>query len=94
MAAIARHLTIHGHVQGVFYRGWAVENARELGIVGWVRNRHNGTVEAIVLGEEASVEHFIALARQGPPSARVARIEVREVGPYDSLEGFRQERTV
>lgn len=92
--AIARHLLIHGRVQGVFYRGWAVETARELRLVGWVRNRHNGTVEAIVQGAEPAVERFIALAHEGPPGARVDRIEVREVGPYGSLEAFMQERTV
>lgn len=94
MTTVARHLTIHGHVQGVFYRGWTVDTARELRLVGWVRNRHNGTVEAIVQGADTAVERFIALAKDGPPSARVEDIEVREVGPDGSLEAFRQERTV
>ena len=48
---IARHLSIHGRVQGVFSRDWAVETARELGLAGWVRNRRDGTVEAVVQGE-------------------------------------------
>lgn len=94
MTTVARHLSIQGHVQGVFYRAWAVETARELRLVGWVRNRHNGTVEAIVQGAEPAVERFIALAKEGPPAAEVDRIEVREVGPYGDLEAFRQEKTV
>lgn len=94
MTTVARHLTVHGHVQGVFYRAWAIENARHLGLAGWVRNRHNGTVEAIVQGEESAVERFIAVAEQGPSHARVERVEVREVGPDGSLAGFWRERTV
>jgi acylphosphatase len=94
MTTVARHLTIHGHVQGVFYRGWAVETARELRLVGWVRNRHNGTVEAIVQGADAAVERFITLAHEGPPAAQVDSVEVREVGPYGSLDAFWQEKTV
>ncbi|MXP41184.1 acylphosphatase [Altererythrobacter soli] len=94
MTTVARHLTIHGRVQGVFYRGWAVETARELRLVGWIRNRHNGTVEAIVQGGEPAVERFIALAHEGPAGAEVERVEVREVGPSGELEVFKQERTV
>jgi acylphosphatase len=73
---IARHLSINGRVQGVFYRSWAVRTARELGLTGWVRNRHDGTVEAVVQGAEADVERFIEHASGGPPSATVTRIEV------------------
>jgi acylphosphatase len=94
MTTLARHLTIHGRVQGVFYRGWAVDTARELRLVGWIRNRHNGTVEAIVQGSDAAVERFIALAHEGPPGAEVESVEVREVGPCGELEVFKQERTV
>lgn len=51
MPLVARHLMIHGRVQGVWYRAWAVETARQLGLAGWVRNRSNGCVEALVEGE-------------------------------------------
>ena len=73
---VARHLRIHGRVQGVFYRGWAVETARGLGLTGWVRNRRDGTVEAVVQGEEAAVQRFVELARSGPPAARVEGVEI------------------
>jgi len=91
---IARHLSIHGRVQGVFYRGWAVEAARGLGLVGWVRNRSDGSVEAVVQGHEEAVEQFVALAKSGPPAARVERIEASDTAVENDLAGFRQEATV
>jgi len=75
MSEIGRKLRIHGEVQGVFYRAWSAETARTLGLRGWVRNRIDGTVEMLVQGEEAAVDAFIARCRQGPPSARVERID-------------------
>jgi len=92
MGTVARHLTIHGKVQGVFYRGWAVEVARRLGLAGWVRNRIDGSVEALVEGQDDAVERFIALAGQGPPAARVARIDVAEVAAGGHLK-FEQHPT-
>jgi acylphosphatase len=79
MAAIARHLTILGRVQGVFYRNWAVERATGLNLAGWVRNRMDGSVEALAEGPEEAVEQFIALAHEGPPAANVTRIDVAVV---------------
>ena len=73
-----RHLRIHGRVQGVWYRGWAVDNARALGLSGWVRNRRDGTVEMLIRGDDEAVEAMIARCRPGPPAARVERIEVSE----------------
>lgn len=90
---IAKHLAIHGHVQGVSYRAWAVETARSLGLAGWVRNRRDGTVEAVVQGEEGAVERFIELANEGPLSARVERIDVDDETPAD-LSGFEQRYTL
>ena len=90
---VARHLVIHGRVQGVFYRGWAVETARMLGLAGWVRNRRDGTVEALAQGDESAVERFIALAREGPSAASVERIDVSEQEPAP-LSGFEQRRTL
>jgi acylphosphatase len=89
---IARHLSIHGRVQGVFYRSWAVRTARELGLTGWVRNRHDGTVEAVVQGAREEVEHFIEQARDGPPSAKVTSVEVGECDVTDFAD-FRQRPT-
>src|SRR3546814_16089248 len=71
----ARRLRIHGRVQGVFYRNWTVQTARSLGLSGWVRNRRDGTVEAVVAGSEADIKRFISLAHAGPPAAHVTRID-------------------
>ena len=91
---IARHLVIHGRVQGVFYRGWAVETARALALGGWVRNRRDGTVEAVVQGDEEAVERFIEKAREGSAAARVERIDVSDATVEDGLSGFTQAATV
>jgi len=75
---VTRRLRVHGRVQGVFYRGWSVATARALGLRGWVRNRTDGSVEMLVQGEEEQVEAMIARCREGPPAARVDRVEVAE----------------
>lgn len=89
MPVVARHLMILGRVQGVFYRNWTVEAASKLGLAGWVRNRMDGSVEALVEGPEESVEQFISLARNGPPAARVARIDARDAAP-EGLTSFQK----
>ena len=89
---IGRHLRITGHVQGVFYRAWAGEHARALGLKGWIRNRSDGSVEAVAFGEPETVDRFIALCRQGSPSARVERVEV-EAAEGEPPEDFRTVRT-
>ena len=89
---VTRHLTIHGRVQGVWYRGWTVRTARKLGLSGWVRNRNDGSVEAIVEGDADSVREFIRLAGDGPPDAHVERIDERETGPLNA-GGFEQRPT-
>jgi acylphosphatase len=91
---IARHLTIHGRVQGVFYRASAVEAARKLGLVGWVRNRRGGTVEALVQGDEAAVQQFIGWASEGPPHADVERVDAEESEYDPALTGFTQAPTL
>ena len=73
-----RHVLIHGRVQGVGYRAWAEDTARELGLQGWVRNRRDGAVEAVIAGENAAVEAMIAACRHGPRSARVDAVEIAE----------------
>ncbi|HEY5710902.1 MAG TPA: acylphosphatase [Allosphingosinicella sp.] len=75
---VARHVVVHGRVQGVFYRGWSVEAAQDLGLAGWVRNRRDGTVEMLVAGPEAAVAAMIERCREGPPAARVDRIDVTD----------------
>jgi acylphosphatase len=72
---IALRLTVHGRVQGVFYRNWTIAAARQLGLTGWVRNQPDGTVAALVQGDEAAVRRMVAAMHQGPPKAVVERIE-------------------
>jgi len=71
-----RRLIIQGIVQGVAYRYHMTEAARRLGACGWVRNRSDGTVEALVSGDATAVAAIIAWARHGPPSARVSHVAV------------------
>jgi acylphosphatase len=73
---IARRLVIRGRVQGVCYRAGAVAEAERLGLTGWVRNRRDGSVEALVSGPPASVDGFVEWARKGPSGARVDRVDV------------------
>ncbi|OGA21516.1 MAG: hypothetical protein A3H34_06575 [Betaproteobacteria bacterium RIFCSPLOWO2_02_FULL_67_19] len=71
------HLSISGRVQGVGYRDALCTEALRLGVRGWVRNRRDGTVEAVAQGSADAVDALIAWARQGPPAARVAQIDMR-----------------
>lgn len=71
----AIRLVVHGKVQGVFFRDWTVETARALGLAGWVRNLADGTVEARLEGDAEAVRAMIAKMHDGPPRARVERIE-------------------
>jgi acylphosphatase len=89
---IARQLRIHGKVQGVWYRGSATAEATRLGLSGWVRNRGDGTVEALAIGPTAAVEAFIAWAHRGPSNAQVSRVEVFEAA-LEPLTGFEQRPT-
>ncbi|MHB1375312.1 MAG: acylphosphatase, partial [Thauera sp.] len=66
--------------------------ATRLGLRGWVRNRHEGWVEALVIGPQARIDDFIDWARQGPPKAEVARIEI-SAADVDAVEGFEQHPT-
>ncbi|MFM9842611.1 MAG: acylphosphatase [Dongiaceae bacterium] len=85
-AVIAR---IHGRVQGVWYRAWTVENAVGRGLRGWVRNREDGSVEALFCGPAPAVDEMIEACRRGPRSARVERIDQASAEPV--LEpGFHQ----
>lgn len=73
----ARHLRIAGRVQGVGYRDWLLFEAAGLGLAGWVRNRRDGSVEAVVAGPEPVVEMLLLACRRGPILARVDSIEER-----------------
>jgi acylphosphatase len=68
---MSRRLVVTGRVQGVWFRGWTVDRARELGLDGWVRNRRDGSVEILADGEAAALDALAARCREGPPAARV-----------------------
>ena len=77
--ALQARLTITGRVQGVGYRDWARATGRRLGLSGWVRNRTDGSVEALVVGDDGVVGKMIEACRRGPPLARVDAVEVEPV---------------
>lgn len=82
-----RLLRIHGRVQGVNFRESMCRKAAQLGITGWVRNRRDGTVEAMVQGEPQAVEKMLGWARTGPEMACVTDMEVTEgSGSYSEFE--------
>ena len=87
------HLIITGRVQGVWYRGWTVKTASALGLQGWVRNRRDGTVEAMFSGPTAAVEEMIQACRKGPPAARVDEIDVSPSVDVLAQSGYRQVET-
>src|SRR3954470_20278060 len=71
MIGSIRHVTITGQVQGVGYRAWVEERAKARGVQGWVRNRRDGTVEAVFAGPTELVSEMIAACRRAPSAARV-----------------------
>ena len=80
-------LEIRGQVQGVGYRCAMVEQAHRLGLCGWVRNRRDGSVEAMVAGAPDAVDQMVAWARQGPRSAMVGAVDVfADEGSFDTFE--------
>lgn len=74
MARIAKSVRVTGRVQGVFFRAWTREQAVALGVGGWVRNCPDGSVEALIAGEERAVEAMIERMRRGPPGANVEQL--------------------
>ena len=83
----AVRLRITGRVQGVGYRAWAMQTAARLGVRGWVRNRSDGSVEALVIADEEAVERMIEACREGPFGARVADVAISEAKD-DGSAGF------
>ncbi len=80
---------IEGKVQNVWYRAWTMGAATERGLRGWVRNRKDGSVEALFIGPKSTVDAMIEACRTGPPAARVTRI-VEDAAKDDGSQGFRQ----
>ena len=81
MARVGRHVRVSGRVQGVFFRAWAKQQAVELGVSGWIRNRPDGSVEAHLSGNEAVVSELIDRLRVGPPSAIVSNVDIEVAAP-------------
>ncbi|ANF22569.1 acylphosphatase [Thermococcus piezophilus] len=77
MQRVRAHIKIYGRVQGVGFRWSMQREARKLGVSGWVKNMPDGTVEAVLEGDLERVEALIGWAHQGPPLARVTRVEVK-----------------
>lgn len=74
---------IEGRVQGVWYRGWTVQQAMRLGLAGWVRNRSDGSVEALFAGPHDAVQEMVVACHQGPEAARVTAVTARPAEPPD-----------
>ena len=84
MSGAILQVTIRGRVQGVGYRAWLEHQAITCGLEGWVRNRRDGSVEALFAGPPALVGEMVALCRHGPPGARVESVS-RETADEDAL---------
>ena len=88
-------LLIYGNVQGVGYRDWMVSEARKRNLIGMVRNRREGMVEALVCGEQAMINDLVKLCHQGPPAAQVKAIKSSEwKEPLPEIKGFTASPTV
>jgi acylphosphatase len=93
MTRSAESFTVDGRVQQVGYRWWAANEARSLGLCGWVRNRHSGDVELLVIGEPKAIEALAAACAKGPPGAAVRSV-VRAKAKDDGSPGFEPKATV
>ena len=74
------HLLVTGRVQGVCFRAWTAELAETLKLDGWVRNRRDGSVEALISGSADAVARMVSSCHQGPPDAQVAKVEIIQEG--------------
>lgn len=86
---IAVEARIIGRVQGVWFRAWTRDEARQLGLGGWVRNEPDGSVRALFVGPRDRVEAMLARCRLGPPMARVDQVSTTPQQPPPDEETFR-----
>nr|BCX00791.1 MAG: acylphosphatase [Bacteroidota bacterium] len=84
----AVQVRIFGRVQGVGFRYGALKRAHSLGLSGWVRNEPDGSVSLLLIGEPEAVEQMLSWCREGPPMARVERIQTTPVSPIPHVVGF------
>jgi acylphosphatase len=90
----AVRVKVKGHVQGVFFRDWTVKMARSLGLDGWVRNRRDGTVEALFSGDPAKVDEMVSThLPEGPPTAIVTAVVPWPAELVDPADGFQWKPT-
>jgi len=82
-----KRVVVHGRVQGVFFRDSTRQRAQAAGVAGWVANRPDGSVEAVLEGESEAVDRVVGFMREGPRGAEVERVEVNEEEP-EGLRGF------
>ncbi len=87
MTNVRRHVVVHGNVQGVFFRDSAQEEANKRGVAGWVRNRDDGTVEAVFEGDQEAVQALVDFCESGPSKADVDHVDVDDEEP-EGLSGF------
>jgi acylphosphatase len=90
---IARRIVVRGRVQGVGFRYAMVDAALAACVAGWVRNRRDGSVEALVQGDVAAVDRLLVWCRRGPPAARVESASVEDAPPVTGLATFEQRPT-
>jgi acylphosphatase len=83
---IIRHVVVRGRVQGVGYRAFVEDEAQQRGLHGWVRNRRDGSVEAVFAGPRSAVEAMIEVCRRGPMSARINALDQRDGTETDLIE--------
>jgi acylphosphatase len=84
---IRRRVVVSGRVQGVYFRDATRRRAIATGVDGWIRNRPDGTVEALLEGPREAVDRMVEFCRAGPPAARVDRVQVEEQEPV-GVRGF------
>jgi acylphosphatase len=85
---ITRRYIVRGRVQGVGFRWFVEKEASDIGVVGWVRNNDDGTVEVLATGTSEQLSALHRCLREGPRAARVDEVEVSEAQPVDGLKAF------
>jgi len=85
---IRSRVTVHGHVQGVFFRDSVKRLAQRHGVSGWVSNRPDGALEAVFEGDEDAVERLVSFCREGPRGAQVESVDLSDEEP-EGLVGFK-----
>ena len=88
----SQHVRITGVVQGVGFRAWMEQTAARMGVSGWVRNRRDGSVEAVIAGDTSKVDEMLTMCWRGPPSAKVDGVSVEDAAVPDG-RGFEARAT-